>query len=107
MLLKNSEWKRNNRARVREINDRRRAIKLGATIEALPPDLLNVLIEVYGPECMIPECSNIDPSPDHIVPLSKGGAHAMHNFQILCKHHNLAKGNRNSIDYRPFSAFTA
>lgn len=31
-------------------------------------------------------------SVDHIIPWSKGGAHALHNFQTLCMPCNMAKG---------------
>jgi 5-methylcytosine-specific restriction endonuclease McrA len=32
---------------------------------------------------------------DHIVPISKGGAsNTADNLQLLCAHHNLAKGSR-------------
>lgn len=31
---------------------------------------------------------------DHIVPLSRGGAHALHNFQCLCWPCNRKKGSR-------------
>ncbi len=30
---------------------------------------------------------------DHIKPWSKGGETVLENLQILCEHHNLAKGN--------------
>ena len=33
-------------------------------------------------------------SPDHIVPLSKGGEHSLENLQITHRQCNLAKGNR-------------
>lgn len=36
---------------------------------------------------------------DHIVPLSKGGAHCRRNLQLLCEPCNLAKGARDPIDH--------
>lgn len=34
------------------------------------------------------------PELDHIVPLSKGGAHMLHNVQLACKKCNMTKGAR-------------
>jgi hypothetical protein len=34
------------------------------------------------------------PELDHIIPLSRGGHHADYNLQILCRKHNLKKGNK-------------
>lgn len=34
------------------------------------------------------------PELDHIVPLSKGGDHAMHNVQCLCRKCNIDKGDK-------------
>lgn len=36
---------------------------------------------------------------DHIVPLSKGGAHEDSNIQLLCPTCNISKGNKNPVDY--------
>lgn len=36
--------------------------------------------------------SNADLAVDHIVPLSKGGANDMSNFQVLCRRCNSKKG---------------
>jgi len=78
------------------------ARKAGAFIGPIPKDIKAQLIELYGPTCMVPDCENIgDLELDHIVPLSKGGAHAVDNFQLLCSWCNKSKGNRSSADYRP------
>jgi CRISPR/Cas system Type II protein with McrA/HNH and RuvC-like nuclease domain len=38
-------------------------------------------------------------SIDHIVPLSKGGAHAMHNLQVIDRDINLAKGKMTNAEF--------
>lgn len=78
-----------------------RALELGALVGPIPTDIKAQLIEIYGPTCMVPGCENVDLQIDHIVPLSKGGAHAVDNFQLLCAWCNNSKGSRSSIDYRP------
>ena len=35
------------------------------------------------------------PELDHIVPMSKGGAHMLHNVQLACKRCNMTKGAKN------------
>lgn len=79
----------------------RRALELGAFVGPIPTDIKAQMIALYGPTCMVPDCENIDLELDHIVPLSKGGAHAVDNFQLLCSWCNKSKGNRSSADYRP------
>jgi len=78
-----------------------RAVEAGAPIGLVPNDIKALLIEVYGPACMKPGCSGVDLTLDHIIPLSKGGAHAVFNLQLLCMSCNARKGNRSSVDYRP------
>lgn len=41
---------------------------------------------------------------DHKIPLSKGGAHASRNLQIIYRHENQQKGNR--LDYTPTIIFS-
>jgi 5-methylcytosine-specific restriction endonuclease McrA len=68
----------------------------------LPKRYWDALISFYGEVCMYPKCPEVTKLQlDHIVLTTKGGSHTLDNFQILCKHHNASKGNRNSIDYRP------
>ena len=90
-------WRNANPGKIRTYNSNRRALESGTVLS----DTWDVLIKLYGDRCMYPDCERMDITLDHIVPLSKGGAHAVDNFQILCKRHNSIKGNRNSIDYRP------
>lgn len=57
------------------------------------------LVKFYGKHCLYPGCEAVKATIDHVVPLSKGGAHAVHNIQPLCKSHNSSKKDK-EIDYR-------
>lgn len=54
----------------------------------------------YGDRCL--RCGDADVllTPDHIVPLSKGGTNWISNIQPLCLRCNQRKGTK-TIDYRP------
>jgi HNH endonuclease len=41
-------------------------------------------------------------TPDHIVPVSKGGAGDISNIQPLCLHCNISKGNRLIVCFLPW-----
>lgn len=101
-----TEWKRNNRDRARELNQesrkrnlrthtmkeqRRRANTFNQFVEDVDP---LVLLELDDGICGI--CGNdIDPfnyHVDHIIPLSKGGMHSYLNTQIAHPHCNIQKG---------------
>jgi 5-methylcytosine-specific restriction endonuclease McrA len=95
------KWEQRNRSKRRGYLSAYRARRYDATVGDVPSDLWDVLIEMYGPHCMVSNCIKEDLSLDHIVPLNRGGTHSMDNFQILCKSHNSSKGDRNCTDYRP------
>ena len=44
---------------------------------------------------------------DHIVPLSRGGRHAIGNLQMLCQSCNLSKNNRLTVEWRRHKAARA
>jgi 5-methylcytosine-specific restriction endonuclease McrA len=47
------------------------------------------------PRCETPDCrATGDLTVDHIIPVSRGGTHAWHNLQVLCRRCNSAKGAR-------------
>ena len=94
-------WAQANPDRVTASVRRYHAQKIGASIGVIPHDIKARLVALYGPTCMAPGCESVDLELDHIVPLSKGGAHAVDNFQLLCGSCNASKGNRSSADYRP------
>jgi 5-methylcytosine-specific restriction endonuclease McrA len=92
-----SEWKRENTDKIREYTFRRRAKKAQT---ATGPIDYSTLWESSGGSCAI--CNKLLdrsapwPSPkfasvDHIIPLSKGGAHIQSNLQYACLDCNLRK----------------
>lgn len=94
---RSAEWQKANHDRVIETQRRRRARKRGATIG--PVDLEALWTGTCGicGEAMDRSLRRPDPlskSIDHILPLSKGGAHAQSNLQwahLVC---NFRKGDR-------------
>lgn len=86
----------------------RRAQKLSAGGTEV---LLTYLIERDGGRCQVSDCCFTSrkvatlgtrgprqPSIDHIIPLSKGGEHALHNVQLAHYRCNLTKNNRGAGD---------
>lgn len=89
------------RMKIKSLKSARRARERGAYL--VDPDISNafkIVTDMYGDVCMHPECDRKDIELDHVIPLSLGGTHSISNLQVLCEHHNRAKGNRSCADYR-------
>lgn len=78
---------------------RYRAIKAGA-VQGTHLPTMTELVTHYDAACLYPGCTNTDATLDHVIPLSRGGAHGLWNMQPLCKSHNSSKRNLNNTDYR-------
>lgn len=97
-------WKLANADKVREMarlhQQNRRALKMGAAIGEIDLDALweeqRGICALCGHpiDRAIPWPDRLSASVDHIVPLSKGGAHAQHNLQWTHLGENSAKGAR-------------
>lgn len=85
----------------RRLNHKYRSLKRGAVQGNYIPTYTE-FINFYGTNCIIPDCDSPDTSYDHVIPLSKGGAHGLWNLQPLCRNHNIQKSNIHSTDYRTF-----
>lgn len=78
----------------REANHRRRLFRR----QALPAGAIPELERKQRMKCAAcNSCLSGGYHLDHIVPISKGGLHEVHNVQLLCPPCNLAKGSRMPI----------
>jgi hypothetical protein len=59
----------------------------------------NTLCEQYGYKCLCCGRDDVPMTPDHIVPLVKGGSNSISNIQPLCRSCNCKKHTK-IIDYR-------
>lgn len=90
-------WRKRNPEALRVAQHRRRAIKSQSqgtfTIEQF-----REMCARYGNVCL--KCKQPKTlTPDHVIPLSKGGSNSIENIQPLCRSCNQSKGTK-SIDYR-------
>jgi 5-methylcytosine-specific restriction endonuclease McrA len=75
---------------------KKRALLIGGVV--IPPVTIKRTLEAYGGYCLA--CGSTENiTADHIVPLTRGGAHSLYNLQPLCNVCNSRKGAR-VIDYR-------
>ena len=90
----NAAWKKENGHIVNELSARRRALK-AETYDVLSIEEQNEVREIYKESKRLNnEAGYIKYHVDHIKPLSKGGAHAPYNLQILLAEDNLRKSDK-------------
>jgi 5-methylcytosine-specific restriction endonuclease McrA len=98
---KGRAWRAANRERINLDSHERRA-RLSANGGKFTPAEWISLKAHYGYKCLA--CGKGEPeiklTPDHIVPVSKGGLNAAENIQPLCGSCNSSKKDK-TIDYRP------
>lgn len=92
-------WRRENPAKAAVQRDRRRALELDAEGSYNAEEFL-ALCEKYGTVCLCCRSRDRALTPDHIVPLSRGGSNAIGNIQPLCRSCNSRK-NVKTVDSRP------
>ena len=93
------------RAKRKEIKNKRKALKVGVIFENFNP------VDIFERDGYIcqhcgrktrPDFKNpnhpLYPNLDHIIPLSKGGAHTKQNTQCLCRQCNMEKSNTGTGD---------
>ncbi len=89
---RNAAYKRANRARCTDLENKRQALKLNQYVEDV--DRLTVLARDKSVCGLCGEMIDGDFHVDHIVPLSKGGLHSYANVQAAHPLCNIRKGNR-------------
>lgn len=83
-------WKRNNPDKIAIQNALRRARVAGAQIIEITSEQLESKWHFWGGKCWM--CKNNAAQWDHVIPVSKGGAHCLANLRPSCKPCNQRKG---------------
>ena len=83
------KWMQRNPEKVAAWNHKRRARTSMSEIHFTGQEFKD-LCESYGNICL--KCGSVKKlTPDHVVPLSKGGSNGIENIQPLCRHCNAVK----------------
>lgn len=91
-------WRKNNKTQVNRFTQRRRAL-IRANGGSYTYGEWDALCAKYNNACLC--CGEITAlTPDHIVPVTKGGTSDIGNIQPLCMDCNRRKRDK-TIDYRP------
>jgi 5-methylcytosine-specific restriction endonuclease McrA len=94
-----SKWQKANPEK-RRINEHNRRVRLAKTGGRYTETEWVTLCEKHGNACL--KCGKVTVlSPDHIVPISKGGSGNIENIQPLCLSCNFSKGTKIE-DYRTY-----
>lgn len=97
---RNKVWKKANRARCTDRQNKRHAALLAVFVEDVS---LEFLFERDHGRCKLCGCElSMDtkwphprtPTRDHVIPLTKGGTHERANLQLACAECNVRKSNR-------------
>lgn len=95
----NRKWVQNNPEKNAAKKNRYRTRKTAAG-GSYTADEFKALCNHYGNKCLRCGRENVKLTPDHVLPVIKGGSSNINNIQPLCSSCNSAKGGRH-IDYRP------
>jgi 5-methylcytosine-specific restriction endonuclease McrA len=85
---------------VRQATKARRRVAERASGDRFTGAEWRALIEKYGGRCLCCRQQVKKLTPDHVIPIAKGGANTIDNIQPLCQSCNCAKGAHHSTDYR-------
>jgi 5-methylcytosine-specific restriction endonuclease McrA len=86
------EWARANPLAVKEQRFRRRALLKNARLCRLTSQQIAARVSVFGDVCAY--CSATWSHLDHVIPLTRGGAHCLANLRPACARCNLTKSNK-------------
>jgi 5-methylcytosine-specific restriction endonuclease McrA len=100
------KWRENNpaayKAKIHLGNSRRRTRLAGNGIyEINAKDMRRLLSQSCA------SCGAAGEHMDHIIPVSRGGHHAIGNLQMMCSRCNLSKHNKLSIEWRAYKMLVA
>lgn len=99
--IKNSrKWRQDNPQKVQAIRHRRRA-RVKNTGGEFSDKEWEYICHIYNNQCLRCGATDKPLTPDHVIPLSKGGSNNIDNIQPLCRKCNTVKGTK-IIDFRPY-----
>lgn len=93
-----ARWRKANPAKWAAVVARRKARQRGATIITLTREQWEAILYEFDYLCAY--CSEAKPlEQDHMIPLSRGGAHTVENIVPACRSCNAAKGDRTAEEF--------
>lgn len=95
---KAAQWRKENRDKVNIIKNRRRAVELGAEGRYTAKEWRELCAR-FGNKCLKCGRDDVPMTPDHVLPLSRGGSNSIDNIQPLCFRCNSQK-HAKYVDYR-------
>lgn len=99
VYARTAAYKKENPQRVIEWNHRRRALQRGSGVRLVTQVDLERLKIRYGGRCAY--CGGSGKMTiDHVIPLSRGGAHSIGNLLPACGFCNFSKGSKLLIEWR-------
>jgi 5-methylcytosine-specific restriction endonuclease McrA len=100
--LSHKAWVARNRPRMNELNARRRALRVAATInlEGIQAFVAATMAKRFV-KCYYCKSRILSSTLhwDHIIPLSKGGQHSVENLCVSCPTCNLTKGAKSLLSW--------
>lgn len=93
------EWRAANPEKVHIQKSNRRFREKGAEGEFSAAEW-DALLKKFGYKCLRCGREGVKLTPDHVVPISRGGSNTIDNIQPLCRSCNSWKGNRVIVDFR-------
>jgi len=87
-------WRQENPARITAQQQARRAGAIGAPLNDLSEDQWAWLLDAYGHRCAYCGAPGVALSPDHVVPLARGGSNTLSNVVPACRECNSRKQAR-------------
>ena len=89
-------WAKENPEKASLISQRRRVRIANATLVPFTAEQLAGRLDYFGRKCYLKleGCTGEYQHLDHVIPLSRGGLHALPNLRPACQSCNLRKGNK-------------
>ncbi len=102
-LESNKRWRERNKDTASAANKRAQARSRGALVADLTAAEWTMLLDAHKHQCAYCQVKFTDDNPpqqDHIIPVSRGGAHTLGNVAPACRKCNRHKGDKTLTEYQ-------